>query len=111
MTATFAETRDGMIRALTFAPAKPTFLRDVLKMKRERGDNDCDGFKRASKEFGSGLNATVRGAANAMRQWVAKEQAGGEVFLTYSTFAEREAFLADLDQVIDGTFDTRKAVA
>ena len=107
--ADLSRTRDGIIGALTFAPAAPTFLRDVLKMKRERGDNDCDAFRRVAKEFGVGLNATVSGASNAMRQWIAKQEAGKKLFFSYSTKDERKAFLADLDAVRNGTFGERRA--
>lgn len=98
-------TRDGLISALkpTLLPStKPDLLRDVLRMKRNRGDADADQFKRVAREFGSGLNATISGAAWAMRQWAAKQAAGGPVFLTYSTAAERAAFLGDLDAVMAG---------
>ena len=103
--ADFTTTRDGIIGALTFTPTGPTFLRDVLKMKRERGDNDCDAFRRVAKEFGVGLNATVSGASNAMRQWMA----GKKVYFGYSNADERKAFLADLDAVRNGTFGERRA--
>lgn len=107
--ANLSQTRDGLIAALTFAPTAPTFLRDVLNMKRERGDNDCDAFRRVAKEFGSGLNATVVGASNAMRRWIAKQEAGKWLFFSYSTSDERKAFLADLDAVRNGTFGKRRA--
>ncbi len=107
--ADLSRTRDGIIKALTFTPTGPTFLRDVLKMKRERGDNDCDAFRRVAKEFGVGLNATVVGASNAMRQWIAKQEAGKKLFFSYSTKDERKAFLADLDAVRNGTFGERRA--
>lgn len=98
-------TRDGLISAFkpTLLPnTKPELLRDVLRMKRNRGDADADQLKRVAREFGSGLNATISGAAWAMRQWAAKQATGGPVFLTYSTAAERVAFLADLDAVLAG---------
>ena len=107
--ADLSRTRDGIIKALTFAPAAPTFLRDVLKMKRERGDNDCDAFRRVAKEFGVGLDATVSGASNAMRQWITKQEAGKKLFFSYSNADERKAFLADLDAVRSGTFGERRA--
>lgn len=95
-------TRDGLISALTpslLPKAEPTLLRDVLRMKRNRGDADADVFKLiAINEFGSGLNATISGAAWAVRQWIAKRSD----WIGEAQHARREAFLADLDAVIAG---------
>ncbi|MBN9073983.1 MAG: hypothetical protein J0H34_20775 [Rhizobiales bacterium] len=94
--------RDGLISTLKPAllpQTKPYFLRDVLRMKRASGDADCEQFKLICKEFGSGLNATISGAAWAMRQWIAKADRLGwtDVKVDLCT-----AFLADLDAVLAG---------
>lgn len=81
---------------------KPMFLRDALRMKRERGDTDCDGFKEVCRFYASGFNATISGAAYAMRQWVQKPHASPAIQ------ARRVAFLADLDAILNGTFTTDK---
>lgn len=106
-------TRDGLISALSPKPGlllqtKAEFLRDVIAMKHERGDTDVDGFKQVCREFGSGTNATVGGAAWAMRQWVANRK----TWISEEQHARRVAFLADLDAVIAGRFGIEfKAVA
>lgn len=98
-------TRDGMVSALTPRPGllpqtKPELLRDVLRMKRARGDADADQFKIvACQEFAYKLNGSIRGAANAMRQWLAKADKLG---WTAERVASRQAFLADLDRVLAG---------
>lgn len=85
---------------------KPTLLCDALRMKRERGDNDCDGFKTiAINDFAYGLNATIAGAEDAMSQWVAKRT--NNPGPRYQ--AMREAFLADLRAIRAGTFMAREA--
>lgn len=103
-------TRDGLISALKPAllpQVKPIFLRDVLRMKRNRGDADADLFKAVAVDlFASRLDATISGAAWAMRQWIEK----GAVPDT----AARRAFLADLDAVLAGDmrgWDITKAEA
>lgn len=97
-------TRDGIVSALTLKPGllpqtKPQFLRDVLRMKRARSDTDADYFKAISKDFAYGLNATISGAAWAMRQWVAK---GEKLGWSEMKIISRKAFLADLDAVLSG---------
>ena len=92
-------TRDDLVRALTptFAPPTgPVLLADVLRMKRARGDADCADFERIARDYGARLNATIRGAAWAMRQWVAKGHP------SEAHQAMREAFLADLERVLAG---------
>jgi hypothetical protein len=84
------------LTAALAAMAKPLLLHDALKLKRLRGDQDCAGFKLVAREFGSGLNATVGGALEAMRQWTRK----GCIQLTPSV----HAFVADLTALEDGTF-------
>jgi hypothetical protein len=83
-----------------FPQTKAEFLRDVIAMKRERGDTDIDGFKHVCAEFGSGVNATVGGAEWAMRSWVKNRK----TWISDIQHARRLAFLADLDAVIAGTF-------
>ncbi|TPN26594.1 hypothetical protein FKO01_25295 [Mesorhizobium sp. B2-3-3] len=106
-------TRDGLISALSTKPGllpqtKPEFLRDVIAMKRARGDTDIADFATVCREFGSGVSATIGGAAWAMRQWVAKRK----TWISDIQHARRIAFLADLDAVIAGTFGVEfKAVA
>ncbi|MCO5085117.1 MAG: hypothetical protein M9939_26425 [Mesorhizobium sp.] len=107
-------TRDGLISALTpslLPQTKPVFLRDLLRMKRNRGDADVEQFKLTCREFGSGLNATISGAAWAMRQWVAKADRLG---WTDMKVARCTAFLADLDAVLAGNltgWDIARAAA
>lgn len=77
---------------LSLANSQPDLLRDVLRLKRLRGDADADQFKAvACADFAVKLNATVGGAQWGMRQWLAK----GALRST----PERVAFLADLDSV------------
>jgi hypothetical protein len=73
-------------------------LRDALRMKRERGDADCDAFKDICRSYAHGFGATVEGAARSMRQWVKTPHASPR----YQ--AMREAFLADLEAIQAGTF-------
>lgn len=108
-------TRDDLISALKpcrFAAPKPAFLRDVLRMKRNRGDADADQFKAvACYDFAVKLNATIDGAAWAMRQWIAKSEKLG---WSETKKAQREAFLADLDAVLAGDltgWDINRAAA
>lgn len=90
-----------LIEAPSLAPQLvPAFLRDVLRMKRNRGDNDAEQFKQiATFEFASRLDATISGAAWAMRQWVAKAEKLG---WSDDKVARCSAFLADLDAVLAG---------
>lgn len=81
---------------------EPTLLRDVLFMKRSRGDADADQFKTVAREFASWLDATIGGAAWAMRQWIERQEAGGAYVPGTRSLAARKAFLADLDAVIAG---------
>lgn len=95
-------TRDGMISALVPSTTKagPTLIRDVLRMKRNRGDADADQFKAlALYQFASGLNASISGASWAMRQWLVKADKLG---WSDRKVARSEAFLADLDAVLAG---------
>lgn len=97
-------TRDGLITALKprlYAKTQPTLLRDALKMKRARGDADADQFRDvAVTEFAYRLNSTIQGAANAMRQMIAKRKP----WVSDRQHADRIAFLADLDAIQDGSF-------
>jgi len=50
----------------------PFFLRDILDEKCRRGDADAGEFRAVVQyEFAAGLDATIEGAAAAMRRWVA----------------------------------------
>lgn len=96
-------TRDGLISALKpalLSQVKPFFLRDVLRMKRNRGDADADLFKAVAVDlFASRLDATVSGAAWAMRQWVPK---ANQLGWSDDKVARCTEFLADLDAVLAG---------
>ena len=103
-------TRDGLIAALTprLLPAtKPELLRDVLRMKRNRGDADADQFKAVvCADFAVRLNASVGGARNAMEQWLRKG--------ALPDTPARRAFLVDLNAVLAGDlrgWDIAKAEA
>lgn len=77
----------------------PTLLRDVLRMKRNRGDHDAEAFKlTATTEFASGLNATISGAGRAMGQWAASRPE----WVSDARQARRMAFLSDLEAVQSG---------
>lgn len=76
----------------------PTLLRDALRLKRERGDADCEAFKDIANTYAYRLNATIQGAAWTMRQLIRKPLASP----THQ--AARVAFLADLDAIMGGTF-------
>ena len=95
--------RTGLIfasRPSLLRQVKPELLRDVLRMKRNRGDADADQFKQiAINEFAFRLNATVSGAAWAMRQWVAKAEKLG---WDDDKVQRCMAFLGDLDTVLAG---------
>lgn len=41
---------------------KPRFLRDVLAIKKERGDEDCAYFELNARYYANRLNSTVEGA-------------------------------------------------
>ena len=98
-------TRSGLISALTPKPGllpkmHPTLLRDALFMKRARGDADADQFKTiACREYASMLDATIQGAAGAMRQWLAKAD---KLRWSDEKRARNAAFLADLTAIEDG---------
>lgn len=77
---------------------KPEFLFDVVNMKRRRGDADLAEFRDVCRDFGSGVNATIAGAARAMRQWTK----GKDRCNAY--WSSRFAFLDDLDAVANETF-------
>lgn len=98
-----AATGEAMPEAGLLPQSQPVFLRDVIAMKRERGDADIEDFKGVCRQFGSSQYATINGAAYAMRQWVRKSHP------SKSYQAKREAFLADLEGVLAGTFFHRAA--
>lgn len=41
---------------------KPRFLRDVLAIKKDRGDEDCAYFELNARYYANRLNSTVEGA-------------------------------------------------
>lgn len=77
---------------------RPEFLRDVVRMKRNRQDTDVAEFIEICRDFASGSYATIEGAARHMR----RQTEGKSRFNVY--WRPRFAFLADLDAVIDGSF-------
>lgn len=100
----FSTTVADIARSLAEAQASmvlPLLLHDAVELKRLRGDADVRQFKLVAREFGSGLNATVGGALDAMRQWTAK----GCVQRTPAV----EAFMADLEQIDAGIFGREAA--
>lgn len=78
----------------------PDLLRDVLVMKRNRGDIDVADFREVCRDFGSGIDATIEGAARAMRRWTMHRP----TWLSVEQHKRRQRFLADLDAVLNGTF-------
>jgi hypothetical protein len=91
--ADLARTLEAMQQTMTL----PLLLSDALDLKRARGDGDCFTFAHiAKREFGSGLNATVPGALEALKQWTRK----GAIQRTPAV----EAFMADLAAIEAGTF-------
>lgn len=102
-------TRDGIISALTQKPTlrprtEPLLLRDVLAMKRQRGDTDIAGFKEVCREFAYGLNGTISGGIWAMNQWIKAADAGRQPWVGKVTQDRRRAFVADCEAVLAGTF-------
>ncbi len=77
---------------------KPEFLRDVARLKRDRGDTDASEFLDVCRDFAYGLNATINGAERFMRRRVE----GKSRFNEY--WRPRFAFLADVEAVLDGSF-------
>lgn len=84
---------------------KPTLLRDVLAMKRERGDADIADFRQVASVFAYGLDASIAGAEHSMAQWVARRSR----LISDRLQAKRVAFLADLRAVMAGEFGQREA--
>lgn len=102
-------TRDGMVSALTQRPGllpqtKPSLLRDVIAMKRERGDTDIENFKLVCQEFAYGINGTISGGIWAMNQWIKSADAGKQPWVGKVTQDRRRAFVADCEAVLAGTF-------
>lgn len=54
-------------------------------------------FRRGASEFQNGLNATISGARDAMRQWIAKRGS----WVTDAMHEQRIAFLATLDRFVE----------
>lgn len=79
---------------------KPFFLGDVVKMKRNRGDNDLADFKLVVREFAYGINADIRGSEWSMQQWVERRKP----WISDAQHARRVKFLADIRAVLDGSF-------
>lgn len=84
---------------------KPTLLRDVLAMKRERGDDCADFLSVATWDFAYKLNATIVGAEHQTASRVARPAS----HVTDRLQAKRVAFLADLRAVLAGEFWRREA--
>lgn len=82
---------------------KPTLLRDVLALKRERGDDCADFLFIARGDFASQLNATIVGAEHQTAFRIARPQVSDRLQ------AKRVAFLADLRAVLAGEFGREAA--
>lgn len=87
-------TRDGLISALAPRPA-PSFLIDVLRIKRARGDIDCDAFKSVADTFAYKLNATIAGATRSMEAQIKARDAGKMKWVGEREQEMRRAFVAD----------------
>lgn len=75
----------------------PLLLRDVLRMKRNRGDADADQFKAVAREaLGNGIDSTISGAARTVRAIIAQ---GGYPAAKVDAYA---ALLADIEAVLAG---------
>ena len=76
-----------------FQDTSPRFLIDVLRTLpvEDRAD-----FRETAKDFASGLNATISGAAYQMRRWVANPPS----WLPARRQQHRIRFLAALDAVL-----------
>lgn len=92
-------TRDGLIAALTPRSA-PTFLIDVLRIKRARGDADCDAFKYVADTFAYKLNATIVGAVRNMEAQIKARDAGKMKWVGPREQEMRRAFVADCRAVL-----------
>lgn len=102
MNAPFRNNGALLIEALSaglLPQTKPEFVKDVLAMKRHRGDADCDQFKMVAMEFQNRLYADIRGAAYTIRFLLSKAEKAGQSTHWIKT---RSAFLADLDRVLSG---------
>jgi hypothetical protein len=100
-------TRDGLVSALTpqlLPQTRPTLLRDVIAMKRERGDTDIAAFRSVCHEFAHGINGTISGGIWAMNQMIKSADAGRQPWIGAVTQARRRAFVADCEAVLAGTF-------
>lgn len=102
-------THSGLTSALSPKPGllpqtKPFLLRDVLRMKRKRGDTDCEAFKLVCREFAHGLNGTISGGIWAMNQWIKAANAGKQPWIGDVTQGRRRAFVADCEAALAGTF-------
>lgn len=96
------------VSGLKLLPAtKPELLRDVLRMKRERGDADADAFKKAViNDFGSGLNATIGGAIWGYGCWIKKAD---KIGWNAAKVESRKRILAELQLIVAGKFAQRAA--
>ena len=65
MHSTYQTTGNDLARApsgLMQKSNKPRFLRDVLAIKKDRGDDDCTYFELNARYYTNRLNSTVEGA-------------------------------------------------
>jgi hypothetical protein len=99
--ATYAANAESLM-AMQNSMTLPLLLHDAVALKEARGDTDIAAFKLVAREFGSGLNATVGGALDAMRQWTRK----GCVQRTPAV----EAFICDLQAIETGVFGRAAAL-
>jgi len=52
----------GTLANMAKSVNKPRFLRDVLAIKKDRGDEDCAYFELNARYYANRLNSTVEGA-------------------------------------------------
>jgi hypothetical protein len=52
----------GALTSIAQTVNKPRFLRDVLAIKKDRGDEDCAYFELNARYYANRLNSTVEGA-------------------------------------------------
>ena len=73
----------------------PRLLIDILRTLPEE---DRAEFRQTARDFSTGLNATIEGAASAMRRWVANPPS----WINARRQMERQRFLATLDAFMSG---------
>lgn len=77
----------------------PRLLIDLYRMLPQE---DRAEFRQTARDFATGLNATIEGAASAMRRWVANPPS----WINARRRMERQRFLAILDAFMSGQLQT-----